>query len=98
MDEETAIKLLREVVDMGPLPTDEPETHPLMEAALKAMLELQRFRKRELLVQALLRESVNMVRADYGDHGMYRETLRDAVDAVRDFKLSASAAEGGESA
>lgn len=57
--------------------------------------KVRRFEEREPLVQALLRESVNMVRADYGDHGLYKETLREAGDAVRDFKLSALAAEGG---
>lgn len=53
MEDETAIELLREIVDVGPLPTDEPETHPLMEAALAAFLELQCLRAKLARVEAL---------------------------------------------
>lgn len=57
------------------------------EAAIALRAELQRYREREPLIQKLLLESENMVRTDYGEHGLYKETLREARDAVRDFKI-----------
>lgn len=99
MDDETAIKLLREVVDVGPLPTDEPETHPLMEAALAAFLELKRYREREP-IEHELREAANAVLYQWSCKALSEPAIKRLSKAVAEsFKASlAAAAAGDESA
>lgn len=87
---ELAKKILEDVQAHSPYEWAEDDLGDAARYALQCMAELQRYREREPLVQALLKVSADTA-CSWWD-------CKDAAEAVRDFKLSASAAEGDESA